>query len=151
MRRFVRPRAFDAAVSLSTSFGYFEDPDDDGQVLRNLCGSLKEGGRLVVQMMGKEAVARDFRPKERFCLDDGVTIEEDRSLSGDGTRFEKRRRVIVDGRVEKEFEVSHRLYSAADLADLLRRCGFESVEVFGDLARAPCDERARELVVLATR
>lgn len=43
MRAFIRPNAFDLVVSLFSSFGYFEDPQDDLQVLRNMHQSLKPG------------------------------------------------------------------------------------------------------------
>ena len=42
MRRFVRPKAFDLALSLFTSFGYFPDPEDDLRVLRNIRANLRD-------------------------------------------------------------------------------------------------------------
>ena len=47
--------------------------------------------------------------------------------------------------------VSHRLYSARELSDLLVRCGFVKVRVFGDLAGTDYDHNAKRLVVLAQR
>ena len=44
MRSFRREGAFDAVLNLFTSFGYFEDRDDDRKVVRNIHSSLKEGG-----------------------------------------------------------------------------------------------------------
>jgi len=64
MRAFRREGAFDGAISLFTSFGYFENPDEDLQVLRNLHASLRPGGRLAMQMAGKEVLARCFVPKD---------------------------------------------------------------------------------------
>lgn len=58
MRRFVRPSAFDAALNLYTSFGYCDDPAEDQRVLDNFCQSLRPGGALVMEMMGKEMLAR---------------------------------------------------------------------------------------------
>src|SRR5262249_36136349 len=40
MRRFVKPDAFNLALSLFTSFGFFENLDDNRTVLRNLHTSL---------------------------------------------------------------------------------------------------------------
>lgn len=54
MRTFCRPDAFHAVVNLFTSFGYFEDPEDDRQVVLNVYRSLKAGGVFLVEMMGKE-------------------------------------------------------------------------------------------------
>lgn len=46
------------AINLFTSFGYFEDPAEDLRVAKNLHESLKPGGKLVMEMMGKEVLAR---------------------------------------------------------------------------------------------
>jgi len=45
MRNFVRPASFDLACSLFTSFGYFQDEQDDLRVLRNIHQSLKRERR----------------------------------------------------------------------------------------------------------
>lgn len=45
MRTFRRPAAFDGAVNLYTSFGYFDDQEEDRRVLRNLRESLRPAGR----------------------------------------------------------------------------------------------------------
>ncbi len=44
MRTFVRHRTFDACLSLFTSFGYFNDEENE-KVIGNVSESLKEGGR----------------------------------------------------------------------------------------------------------
>ena len=64
MREFQRPGEFDAAVSLFTSFGYFEDPEDDKLAAMNMYRSLKPGGVLLIEMVGKEILARIFQPRD---------------------------------------------------------------------------------------
>src|SRR5262245_5505884 len=49
MRAFVRAEAFDAAVNLFTSFGYFDDPLDDLRVARNVAASVRPGGRALFE------------------------------------------------------------------------------------------------------
>jgi hypothetical protein len=44
MREFVRPGAFDLVLSMLTSFGYFEDMNENVKVLENIFVSLREGG-----------------------------------------------------------------------------------------------------------
>ena len=61
MRSFVRPDAFHLALSLFTSFGYFEDECDDLQVLRNVHRSLKPQGVLVMDVVSKERLAKVFQ------------------------------------------------------------------------------------------
>src|SRR5206468_5375646 len=61
MPHFQRPAAFDVALNLFTSFGYFEDEAEDLCVLRHLHTSLKPGGQVLLEMAGKEPLARDFQ------------------------------------------------------------------------------------------
>jgi SAM-dependent methyltransferase len=61
-RDFVRPDSFDLVLNMFTSFGYFDDPDDDRKVLRNAAESLRDGGNLLIDLAGKELVAAVLQP-----------------------------------------------------------------------------------------
>jgi 2-polyprenyl-3-methyl-5-hydroxy-6-metoxy-1,4-benzoquinol methylase len=74
MREFVRPAAFDLVISMLTSFGYFEDREDDRQVLRNMFASLKPGGACVIDVKGKEGVARTLQPASAEVRPDGTIV-----------------------------------------------------------------------------
>ena len=51
----------------------------------------------------------------------------------------------------REFTVSHRLYSAFELTELLERVGFGETTVYGDLDGEDCDENANRLVVIGRK
>ena len=150
MREFLRPGAFDAALNLFTSFGYFEDPDEDRKVADNLFRSLKPGGSLVMEMMGKEVLARIFLPRDWQELPDGTYFLQERRISPDWTWIENRWILLGDGG-RQEFILGHRIYDGAGLRALLLDVGFESVALFGDLAGAPYDHGASRLVALARK
>ncbi len=76
MRTFARPGAFDAVVNLLTSFGYFCDAVDDRAVVQNVFASLKPGGRFLIDLMGKEVLARIFRPRDWQELPGALLLEE---------------------------------------------------------------------------
>ena len=61
MREFVRPESYDLALSLFTSFGFFEEAADNRAVLEHICQSLRPGGTLVLDVLGKEVLARKFQ------------------------------------------------------------------------------------------
>jgi len=149
MREFVRPGAFDAAINLYTSFGYFEDPAEDLRVARNLCHSLKPGGALAMDLMGKEVLARIFQPRDWQELGDGAFYLQERSVARDWTWADNRWILIRPGGDRYEFSVSHRLYDGAGLRALLLAAGFETVDLYGELDGAPYDTRARRLVAVA--
>jgi SAM-dependent methyltransferase len=150
MRRFRRAGAFHMAISLYTSFGYFGDPEEDLQVARNLYDSLVADGKLVMELMGREVLTRVFRPRDWQPIEEGGFFLEDRHPSPDWTWMENRWILIRQGQVE-EFNISHRLYGAADLSRLLQRAGFKQATPFGDLAGAPYDHTAKRLVMVAVK
>lgn len=149
MRCFCRPDGFDAAVNLFTSFGYFDDPAEDRQVLVNLHRSLKAGGRLVMDMMGKEILARVFQPRT-WEEQDGVLLAAERHVERDWS-WMKVREIYMDGTRREERTFEHRLYSAAELKGLLLNVGFAEVRVFGSMDGVPYDQHARRLVAVARK
>jgi SAM-dependent methyltransferase len=151
MRQFVRPEVFDVAINLYTSFGYFEDPAEDRQVAQNLCRCLRPGGALVMDLMGKEPLARIFQAHDWQELDDGTFYLQERKVVRDWTWFENRWILIRPDGQRHEFAVSHRIYDGAALRALLREAGFETVDLYGGLDGAPYDHRARRLVAVARK
>ena len=152
MRRFSRPAAFDAAINLFTSFGYFEDRAEDLQVLCNLYASLKPGARLIMDLVGKEVLARSFRERDWHWLDEdsGVLMLEERRLSQGWGWIESTWTLIRENdRVSRTFSL--RNYAGTELAALLMQAGFRSVALYGALSGAPYDQNAQRLVAVAEK
>jgi SAM-dependent methyltransferase len=149
MRHFVRPGAYDLALNLFTSFGYFEDPAEDRRVAENLYRSLKPGGALIMEMMGKEVLARIFLPHDWQELPDGTFYLQERKVARDWTWLENRWILLrPDGR-RREYAVNHRVYDGAGLKALLLETGFSEVTLYGGLAGEPYDTEARRLMAVA--
>lgn len=147
MREFVRPGAFDAVLSLYTSFSYFEEPEDNLRVLENVADSLKAGGKFLLQMNSKEVLARIFQARD-WREQDGVFFLQERSVSKNWSWMNNRWVLIRGGRVH-ESHVGHWIYSAKEMVDMLLDAGFEDVDVYGDLDGSPYDHVARQLVTVA--
>ena len=150
MREFVRPKAFGAAINLFTSFGYFEEPAEDRLMAENIFRSLRAGGSLMMDLMGKERLARIFSPRSWEQLPDGSLFLQERAIVDDWTWIENRWILIKDGK-RHEFVLGHRLYDGAGLRALLLDSGFESVTLYGDLDGSPYDNDARRLVAVANK
>jgi SAM-dependent methyltransferase len=150
MREFCREAAFDAVVNLYTAFGYFEDIQEDKRVVHNVYRSLVPGGAFVIDIMGKEVLARIFRARDWAELEDGSLMLQERTLSQDWSWMENRW-ILIQGDVQHEFRLSHRIYSAAELKGLLTKCGFVETQAHGDLGGAPYDQTARRLVVVGRK
>jgi SAM-dependent methyltransferase len=150
-RRFVRSNAFDIALNMLTSFGYFEEPDDDQKMLQNIHDSLRPGGQVLIDLMGKECLARDFQPRDwHQHPDTGHYLLEERTIQNDWATIETRW-IVIRGNEQRQFTSRLRLYSARELADVLTKVGFSRTEVYGDLDGAPYDHAAQRLIAVATR
>ncbi len=148
MRTFRRHAAFDAAINLFTSFGYFEDPEDDRQVLRNLRESLRPGARLVMDMIGKETIARIFTQKDWVEYPDGTLFLADRHVLPEWTMM-RNRWITIRGGERVEFDFTHRIFSAAELKALMEAEGFIVEGLYGGLDARPYDREAPRLVAVA--
>ena len=114
---------------------------------KNVHHSLKDGGVFVVDVVGKEILARIFQERDWHEIDGAIMLEE-RKVSRDWGWMENRWMLLKGGRV-KEFRFSLRPYSAAELTRLLTDCGFARTQVYGSLAGTPYDHQAKRLVVVA--
>lgn len=151
MREFVEPGAFDLAVNLSTSFGYFPIQADDMRVLKNMVESITDDGVVVLDMVGKEALA------EQLPLDRQPTRERDGSLLiqrveifDDWCRA-KSEWLLVRGDRAERFSFEHTLYSGRELRELMSWAGLSDVRLYGGLDGRPYGPGARRLVAVGRK
>lgn len=150
MREFRRGEAFDLVINLFTSFGYFEDPKEDLHVLQNLHASLRPGGILVMDLMGKEVLARIRQETLSRELADGSLLIMRNQAIDDWTRVRNAWTIIRDG-CAKEHVFTHWIFSAAELKARMREAGFRDIRAFGDFLGSPYGTAANRLVLVATR
>jgi ubiquinone/menaquinone biosynthesis C-methylase UbiE len=149
MRNFKRANYFNAIIIMYTSFGYFEDQNENIKVLHNSFISLKKKGLLLIDVVGKEILQRKFTERESFELD-GITYIEERKVINNWSRIENRWIMLKDN-LQKEFKLSHWVYSENELKKMLSNAGFSSVKIFGDLTGKKLDENAERLIAIAVK
>jgi SAM-dependent methyltransferase len=150
MRDFVRPAAFHLALSLYTSFGYFENKTDDRLVVENLFASLAPGGVCVIDVMGKETLAARFERTTSVRLPNGSLLVQRHEIVDDWTRVRNDWVVIRQGRA-KNFTFNLTIYSGQELRQLLEAAGFTSVTLHGSLSGEPYGPGAERLVAVARK
>ena len=150
MREFCRPDSFDIVINLFTSFGYFENPDDDVRVVENVSRSLKDGGHFAVESMGKEVLARIFLPNNWDEGEDGTLFLERRKPTQDWGRMENQW-IVINGTDRFDIDFSHRIFSAVELKTLLTDHGFKTVQAYGGLDGSDYDQIAKRMLVLGRK
>lgn len=150
MLTYAEPGAFDVVLNVFTSFGYFEDAEDNLQVLRNAHESLAPGGQLLVDVMGKEVLAGWIgRPKVVDLPDGAYVVQRDTVL--DSWRRLRTDWTLVRGSSARTASIHSWLYSAAELHALFEEAGFTDVECFGGFDGSGYDQHSDRLIVRGRR
>lgn len=150
MRTFKRKNTYDLAVNLFTSFGFFEKKEDNQKVLFNLYESLKEGGTLFLDVMGKEILARRFQETRSCSLpDDSLFIEKNQVLES-WSRIHNRWILIKEGKA-REFQFNLWIYSAQELAAMLEEIGFVKLKIYGSHQGDAYDDEAKRLIIIGRK
>ncbi|MDX3853494.1 class I SAM-dependent methyltransferase [Streptomyces sp. AK02-01A] len=150
MASYAEPHFFDVVLNVFTSFGYFDEPDDNLQVLRNAYESLAPGGRLLVDVMGKEVLAGWIgRPQVVELPDGSYVVQRDTVL--DGWRRLRTDWTLVRDATARTASLTSFLYSGAELHDLFVAAGFTGVECFGGFDGTAYDQNSRRLIVRGSK
>ena len=120
---------FDGAYSMDTSFGFFSDAENLG-VLRGVLAALKKGGRFVLDVANRDHAIRDV-PNRNWWEGDGCLVQEDIEFSQLESRLRIKRFLVFADGLQREYDISLRLYSLHELQRMLSMVGFEVVDVAG--------------------
>ena len=135
---------FDAVVSLFTSFGYFDDPDDDARVLGEVARVLVPGGRFLLDFLHAPVVRATLVPssvEERRGVRLRITRRiDDAAPGGPCVRKTIRLETVAGGDPVGVIEERVRLHTPAALDAMLAAAGLEPLGApAADLLGAPFD------------
>ncbi len=124
---------FDAVLNLFTSIGY-TGKEGDTEGLREFRRVLRPGGRLVIETMHRDRLARIFQARRWQPLPDGFLIEDSRF---DQVTSEHENTLIHlrETGERREFPYRIRCYTATELVEMAREAGFEEVSCYGGFDR----------------
>lgn len=150
MRVFRRAGAFDLCLSLFTSFGFFNDKENQ-KVLANMGVSLKEGGTSLLDLRN---AGKGLSRLENW----NQTIEVPTGNLRMSVRFNRRTKramaehVLIrkDGiRISSTFDV--RVYSIDELEAMLGKAGMRVKNVFGSLSGEPFTDESGRMVIVSAK
>jgi SAM-dependent methyltransferase len=118
MRHVVRPGAYDLVVHLGTSFGYCAAPQDDRRVLQHIFRSRKPHGVYLIDMLGKEVLAKTFQQTTSSQAPDG-TLWIRRNEIVDGWSRVRTEWILIQGDKATTFRFQLTLYSGYELKERL--------------------------------
>jgi len=147
--------SFDAAVVLSTSFGFFDD-ETNQCVLDGISCALSEGGHALLQLMDpltfakrqRQGMRQEERPEGSYWAETWF----DPATFTSHTRF---RFTDLDGVVHLWEDHEHiRVYTLPELRRMMRDAGLNLVGAYGDIALPPRPygvDCSQQLIVVGER
>jgi len=143
--------AFDAVYSYFTSFGYYQDAENEA-VLERIVHALKPGGRFLIDMANRERTLTHPQQRGWNPQPGGGLLMEEVSLDIVTSRVTSRQILIPPhggSQVVKTFEI--RLYTCAELTALMDRHGLRVISVWGGADRSAYTSETRRMIILAER
>ena len=148
MRYFEIPEQFDAIFNLFTSFGYFENEEDNWKVLNQINQHLKVGGKLVIDYLNPHH-SSIFNCQTFEILIDHIQFETKKFVRDN--RIYKQIK-IRDGEKLLEFEEMVQLLDIEWFEKALYNSGFEVDICFGNYELLPYNSStSQRMIIIATK
>lgn len=150
LRTFESEKKFDCAVNLYTSFGYCDTKEEDFAILAHICNTLRQGGTFILECTSRETAIMYFTEGEEFERA-GMICQTHFSVVGAWEGLRSKWDLIKKDSTKIEHEFVQRLYSAAELCEIMKRAGFSEANAYGDFDKSPYDQNARTMVIIAKK
>ncbi|MBI4553565.1 MAG: methyltransferase domain-containing protein [Candidatus Latescibacteria bacterium] len=155
MRDIPYDEAFDLVVCFFTSFGYFQEDEENERVLHAIARALRPAGRFFIDYLNRDYVLQTLVPHDRR-EQDGLIIEQERWVTGEpdrtGSAVRINKRVTVtEAGVSRTYEESVRMYTLAELTAMAARAGLTMTHTFGEFDGRPFGADTPRLIVVGTK
>lgn len=149
MRNIPWADAFDAVISIYTSFGYFEEEADNQRVLEGVYRALKPGGRFLLDVSNRDWRVQIGPRRHWFEVDDCVVLVEawlDLVAGRSGETWRWR-----EGGTWRSLEFDVRLYTATELKRMIEAAGMRWLRVYGGWEDEDFGPQVRRIIAITER
>ncbi|HEY4799327.1 MAG TPA: class I SAM-dependent methyltransferase [Bacteroidia bacterium] len=144
MRNYLRINYYDIALSLFTSFGYFENDHENEKMIRSMAAAVKHNGWVVLDFMNAKKEISELVPHEKFS-EGKVDFEIKRLCKANSIVKE----IFITVKSEKHFyKELVRTYGLSDLSGFFAKNKLQIVHTFGDYHLNRFNEIKSERLIL---
>lgn len=148
MRDLYWDKHFDCVLNLFTSFGYFKDDADHQKTITSVAGSLKYGGKFVLDFLNAKREADNLVLEEKKVID-GVSFHISKRLE-EGYLY--KRIEIQDGEENQMFEEKVRAFTKDELVDMIMEADLRVEHIYGNYQLDKFDiEQSQRLIIVASK
>lgn len=142
---------FQGAYSYFTSFGYFDDADNK-RVLDNVAKALVKGGMFLLETVNRDWTIHkvENQPRRWDEIEPDFFLLEDTSFNAHTSRIHTKR-IIFDKGQRRTVEYDIKLYTHAELEDMLEECGLQVVSTFGSKEMTPYSVSSPRMIIVSKK
>jgi len=138
------PKKFDAVFNLFTSFGYFENEEDNLKTIKAIKAELKSNGFAVIDFLNAEYVKRNLVPSETKTIDN-ITFHINRAIE-DGYIIKKI--YFQHNNEDFTFEERVKAISLSEFKNCFNQANIKLLNCFGDYQLNEYKEDTSERLIL---
>lgn len=147
MRNDLGNNQYDVVVNLFTSFGYFDDPQDNVEVFSNIYRALKPGGWFLFDYLNAHSISNINTEPEHKTIE-GNTFSIKRGIHGD--KIVKSIHVQDGNKANTYYEKVSLIYPEA-FYTMLQDCGFTIEKEWGDYELGTLDNHQSPRFIALSR
>ena len=147
MRNFNLPNHYNYIFNLFTSFGYFENINQNIDVLNCCSLHLKKDGYLLIDYLNSELI-RSQITKEEIKNIDRVIFKINKSIENN---FITKKITILDNGKEESYTEKVQLFEKKQFIEMFKKSGFKLESSFGDYNLNKFDEKSERLIMWAKK
>jgi SAM-dependent methyltransferase len=142
---------FDGAYSYFTSFGYFDD-GDNAKVLESIAKALIKGGTFLLETVNRDwAIHKvEHQPRRWDEIEPDFIMLEDTSFNAHTSRIHTKR-IILDKGQRRTVEYDIKLYTHAELEDMLEDAGLQVISTFGSKEMTPYSVSSPRMIIVSKK
>jgi SAM-dependent methyltransferase len=142
---------FDAGFCYFTSFGYFSD-DDNMRVLEHTAKALVPGGHFLIETVNRDWTIHrvENQPRRWDEPEPDFFILEDISFNAHTSRIHTKR-LIFDHGARRSVEYDIKLYTHAELDDMLEEAGLKVIATYGEKDRSPYAVSSHRMIIISQK
>lgn len=148
MRETYGNQRFDYIFNLFTSFGYFQDKEDNGKACQAIHKALKPGGKLVMDFMNVNKVKLGL-VKEEIKLVEGIEFHIERFIRSNNV---VKKISFQDKGKDYNYEEQVQLLELSDFEELFEKTDLKIDQTYGDFDLRKFDPiNSERLILFASR
>ena len=117
---------FKFIIVMASSFGYFENEDENHKILVEAFRLLMPGGSLLLDLSNREYVLKNFKPASEHRVNDDITVKRERKL-GDDIIYSREMVISAKEGCIRDQAYLTRLYNPEKISEMTHSAGFSSV------------------------